>query len=186
MTRHDDRLSALVAGRGDALVRYAFLLCGDRGTAEDLVQDALVRAFSRLRPPPEPPRSPDELTLHGPDGRTTIEHLEAYVRATILRGYLDSYRRRQRWTVRLPLVAGPDRHEGPEAAVADRTDLEAGLARLSPRQRACVVLRFHEDMTVPQVAHELGIAEGTVKRHLHDAMNALKTTIGTPTGKVTR
>src|SRR6185312_2615703 len=50
----------------------------------------------------------------------------------------------------------------------------AALQRLSPRQRACVVLRHYDDLTVPQVADELGIAEGTVRRHVADAHAALR------------
>ena len=48
------------------------------------------------------------------------------------------------------------------------------LTRLTPRQRACVVLRYFEDMTIDQVAHTLGNAPGTVKRHLHDALRVLR------------
>jgi RNA polymerase sigma-70 factor (ECF subfamily) len=53
-------------------------------------------------------------------------------------------------------------------------DLRAGLSALSPRQRACVVLRFYEDLTVPEVARALGCGEGTVKRHLSEAMTRLR------------
>ncbi|MEK8226011.1 sigma factor-like helix-turn-helix DNA-binding protein [Oerskovia sp. M15] len=52
------------------------------------------------------------------------------------------------------------------------------LAGLTPRQRACVVLRYYEDLTVPRIAEELGCAEGTVKRHLSDAMTVMKATLG--------
>ncbi|MEU8224790.1 RNA polymerase sigma factor [Kribbella sp. NPDC048915] len=57
--------------------------------------------------------------------------------------------------------------------VAD--SVRRALATLSPRQRACVVLRYYEDLTVPEIAAELDCAEGTVKRHLADARAKLAT-----------
>jgi RNA polymerase sigma factor (sigma-70 family) len=55
--------------------------------------------------------------------------------------------------------------------VAD--EVRRALATLSPRQRACVVLRYYEDLSVVEIADELGCAEGTVKRHLADARTKL-------------
>ena len=49
MATWDDELAALTAQRGQALTGYAYLLCGNRRDAEDVVQDALVKVFSRLR-----------------------------------------------------------------------------------------------------------------------------------------
>jgi RNA polymerase sigma factor (sigma-70 family) len=49
----------------------------------------------------------------------------------------------------------------------------AALSGLSPRQRACVVLRYYQDLPVAQVASALGVAEGTVKRYLSEAMTRL-------------
>jgi RNA polymerase sigma factor (sigma-70 family) len=47
------------------------------------------------------------------------------------------------------------------------------LKDLSPRQRACVVLRYYEDLPVAQIASALGLGEGTVKRYLSEAMTRL-------------
>ncbi|MBD5785332.1 sigma-70 family RNA polymerase sigma factor [Cellulosimicrobium terreum] len=194
--RWELELGDLVARRGQALRGYATLLCGDARQAEDLVQDALVKVFSRLRRPPAVrPGSVRTLDLDGgPDdsarGRAGIASVEGYVRSAILTLYLDGYRRRRRWVGVRHLVASDDAVRGPEAVATARADVAAGLARLTPRQRACVVLRYVEDLTVPQIADALGSAEGTVKRHLHDAMATLQEALAadgrTATGRAGR
>lgn len=175
VARWDDELGDLVARRGRALNGYAYLLCGDAQQAEDLVQDALVKVFSQLRRPLKGrPGAVRTVDLDAdPPGRPEIVSTEGYVRSAILTLYLDGYRRRRRWTGVRHLVATDDAARGPEAPATARADVAAALAGLTPRQRACVVLRFFEDLTVPQVAAALGSAEGTVKRHLHDAMAAM-------------
>ena len=49
----------------------------------------------------------------------------------------------------------------------------SGSPQLPRRQRECVVLRFYADLTVPEIARSLGVAEGSVKSHLHRAMTTL-------------
>ncbi|MGC5168161.1 sigma-70 family RNA polymerase sigma factor [Luteimicrobium sp. DT211] len=174
----ESELAGLVEHRGAALLRYATMLCGNGGEAEDLVQDAVVKVFSRLRGPA------GRTAAHAEPGAVTLvtdtalTNLEGYVRRAILTGYLDTYRRRRRWAGIRHLSAGPDRVVGHEDGVGDRADVTAALASLTPMQRACVVLRFYSDLTVPQVATELGCAPGTVKRHLHDANTTLRGRLG--------
>ncbi|KQR12436.1 sigma-70 family RNA polymerase sigma factor [Cellulomonas sp. Leaf334] len=163
MNRWEPVLTDLVRYRGGSLVRYAALLCGDRREAEDLVQDALVRTFTTMR------RSQGD----GPGDLAALEHAEAYVRRTVLNLYLDGYRRRRRWTAVRHLLGGQASTPGPEQAGADHLDLDVALAALPPRQRACMVLRFYADLTVNQIAEDLGVSAGTVKRHLHDAGSTL-------------
>jgi RNA polymerase sigma factor (sigma-70 family) len=55
----------------------------------------------------------------------------------------------------------------------DQREVLAALATLPLRQRQCVVLRFYEDLTEVQIAETLGISQGSVKTHLHRAMQAL-------------
>ncbi len=161
MRRWEDVLDDLVRHRGGALVRYATLLAGDRATAEDLVQDALLRCFGSGRP------LRDEVAA------------EAYVRRAILTVFLDSTRRSLRWRAVAHLLATDDTHAGPGAeAAGDRVDVTAALATLSPRLRACVVLRFYDDLTVPQIAARLDLAEGSVKRYLADATDQLEALLG--------
>ena len=57
-------------------------------------------------------------------------------------------------------------------------EVRRALPTLSPKQRACVVLRYYEDLPVSEIADELGCAEGTVKRHLADARAKLATELG--------
>ena len=133
-------LDALVRERGPALVRYAALLTGDLGDADDLVQEALVRSFSQGRPLRE--------TLAA----------ESYVRRAILSIFLDGYRRRRRWAGVRHLLARPDAADGPEAEASSRIDVQAALLTLRPRLRACVVLRFYDDLTVPEIARQLGLS----------------------------
>jgi RNA polymerase sigma-70 factor (ECF subfamily) len=59
--------------------------------------------------------------------------------------------------------------DGEHAATESELDVRAALAELPPRERACIVLRFYDDLTVPQIAERLGLAQGTVKRYLADA-----------------
>ncbi|MFD6093743.1 RNA polymerase sigma factor [Oerskovia sp. NPDC060338] len=191
MATWDDELAALTAQRGQALTGYAYLLCGNRRDAEDVVQDALVKVFSRLRgrgptasrqPAPTSPSGGTRLFTLDDAPRSEAErpvaHLEGYVRRAILTLYLDGYRRRRSWLGLRHLVGQRESVPGPEAPASARADTAKALAGLTPRQRACVVLRYYEDLTVPRIAEELGCAEGTVKRHLSDAMTVMQQTLG--------
>ena len=153
-------LDELVRTRGPALVGYAYLLCGDRREAEDLVQDALVKAFSR--------------------GRSGIEaaSIEGYVRRTLLNTYVDGFRRRRRWAAVRHLVAPDDAAAAPDAGVTERMAVAQALRSLSPRERACVVLRFYDDLTVAAIADELGLSQGAVKRYLSDGVRRLEGLLG--------
>lgn len=151
----DQVATRLVAERGDALVRYATLLTGSPEDGADLVQDALVRTFGRPR-----------MAL-------TVPRAEAYVRRAVLNAVIDRSRREQRWRGIRHLVVEPDAVASAEVATDDRLDLAARVRALSPRQAACVVLRYHEDLPVARIAEVLGISTGAVKRYLSDAIRAL-------------
>lgn len=153
-------LDQLVRERRPALVGYAALFTVDLAAAEDLVHEALIRTFARPRSLPDVPSA------------------EGYVRRAIRSAFVDGARRGAAFTRRRHLVATPDHRRGPDDAVVAGVDVGAALARLSPRQRACVVLRHFEDMTVPDVAAELGLSTGAVKRYLHDATAVLREVLG--------
>ncbi len=163
MSGWEEMLNELVHTRRRALTAYAFLLSNDLREAEDLVQDALIAVFSRGH-------------------LTDITSAEAYVRKAILNTYLDGFRRRRRWAAIRHLNATPECQQANEAATADhipaRLDVHRALNLLSPRQRACVVLRFYEDLTIPAIAIKLSLSSGTVKRHLFDAIRRLEVELG--------
>lgn len=155
---HDEPLADLVARRGEALVRYAYLLTGDVAAAQDVVQDALVKVFVRVRTRPD------------------ADLAEAYVRRAVVSVFIDGHRRRRRFADVQHLLAEPDAGSPPDAAT--RLDLHAALATLGPQERTAVVLRYFEDLTVPEIADAMGLADGTVKRYLHDAIGRLEQRLG--------
>lgn len=152
----------LVAERGDALTRYAFLISGNRENASDLVQDALVKTFGRLR------------------NGFTIASAEAYVRRTILNSYLDAGRRSTRWRKIAHLEYSPELAEPKDAATEAKLDLERQLMQLPPRERACIVLRYYDDLKVDDIAETLDLSSGAVKRYLSDALAKLSVRMREP------
>ena len=171
MAHWETELTELVTRRGGALVGYAYSLTRDRPLAEDLVQDALVKVYSRLR---RPPRTDDGGRQVVDLDRPQLTNAEAYVRRAILTIFLDRYRRQNSWSGLKHLLADDDRSPGADRIATARVDVGVALARLSPRQREVVVLRFFEDMTVPQIAAALGTRPGTIKRHLSNATELLR------------
>jgi RNA polymerase sigma-70 factor (sigma-E family) len=139
----DDSFRAFVTARWQALVRIAYLLVGDHGYAEDLVQTALARTHRHWR---------------------RIERKDApevYVRRVLVNLVNSHWRRRLR--VR-EVFAVPDRATAdPTIAHDQRDELWSALRALPPRTRAVLVLRYFEDLTEAQVADALGCSVGTVK-----------------------
>lgn len=161
MARWESMLESVVRERYTRLVTYAMLLTGSRPDAEDLVQDALVATFS---------------------GRARFTHLpeaEAYVRRAVASRYVDAGRRRTTERRALSRMNGlsTDRHVDPPASGL-APEVESALARLSPRERACVVLRHMEDLSVRETAHLLQLSEGAVKRYSSDAVRMLAAALG--------
>ena len=149
-------VARLVRDRGPALVRFAALVTGDGDRAEDLVQESLVRTFGRLR------------------NGFSVDQAEAYVRRAIVNAHVDAVRRAVRWRRDAHLHLAPT--DAPPAAddVDPRLDMTRALATLSPRVRACIVLRYYEDLKVDDIAATLGISAGAVKRYLSDGLAALR------------
>lgn len=148
-------LDSLVATRGRSLLQYAFVLTRDQAEAADLVQDALLATFSRLRV------------------RGDLGDLEAYVRRSILNRYLNQVRRTQRWRLVRPRLVAREQPSGVEEGVAAADSLARALGVLSPMQRAAFCLRFFDDLTVEEIAGALGCSGGGAARHLADARQRL-------------
>jgi len=157
--RADDALVALSRDRWTTLTGYAYLLTGDRPEAEDLVQEAFARTFARAR-------SVDPGAMEG------------YVRRAILTVYIDGHRRRHRWRDRMHLLVPPQTLDGPDAAAGNGSEVRDALAALPRQQRACVVLRFYDELSLQEVADTLGLGLGTVKRYMSLAMRHLETELG--------
>jgi RNA polymerase sigma-70 factor (sigma-E family) len=147
-------LREFVTSRGAALSRAAFLLTGDHQAAEDLVQDTYVVLVRRWQ-------------------RSGVVDPEAYVRRILYSRFVDGWRRRR--LSELPWASPPDAPGSDETGNAtDRLTLRDALTRLTPRQRAVLVLRFYEDLTEVQAAVTLGISPNTVKSQTRVALQRLR------------
>jgi RNA polymerase sigma-70 factor (sigma-E family) len=149
------RFNDFVTSRTPALMRFAYLLTGDRHAAEDLLQSALAKTVARWQ----------SLRHEDPEG---------YVRTAMLREQISWWRRLRR-VRETPLgdaveVVGDDH--------SDRTDLRLAtrnaLLRLPMAQRAVLVLRYYEDLTETQVAAAMGCSVGTVRSRTHRAVARLR------------
>ena len=160
MTKWADTLERLVRERGHALVTYGYLLTGNSRDAEDLFHDAVVKTFSRGK------------------GTVSLGEAEAYVRRAMFSSHMDAGRRNSAWQRVFHLLGDSDSQASASASVEFRTDLQEALRHLTPRERACTVLRFYDDLTAVAIGRELGISEGAVRRYLSDAAVKLRGALG--------
>ena len=147
-----------VDSRLGALLRYALMLTGDPHTAQDLVQETMVRAqlnWGRVA------RS------DSPDG---------YVRKILTNQFIEL--RRGSWLRRVLLRAEPDEIRtvpaDHAAETVERDRIWTMLARLPRRQRAALVLRYYEDLPDAEIAEALGCAVGTVRSSISRALATLR------------
>ena len=154
----------LVRTRRHVLVAFAHMLTGSRAEAEDLVQDALINTFARHRSFP------------------SAVAAETYVRRAIASRYIDASRKRRREASAADSIAILDPMEvrGPGAGVAASVDVERAMLVLTPRERACVALRYLDQASVSQTAAALKLSEGAVKRYVYDGVAKLVATLGIP------
>ena len=138
-----------------ALLRFAKVLCADRGLAEDVAQEVLLRAHRQW------------------EHIATVGQPEAYVRRMIVNEFL-SWRRK--WARVTPFAQVPDTRHVPDPAElhADREMLARELGKLPRRQRAVLVLRYYGGLRDEEIAVELGCSAGTVRSHASRALAALR------------
>jgi len=142
----DQEFEEFALARAGQLYRSAWLLCGDAHHAEDLVQETLAKVYARWRRP------------FG--GR--IDNPAAYAQTTLTRTFISGRRRRSSGEV--PYADLPDVPFADSSDVLDlRLDLEELLGDLPDLDRAVLVLRFFEDLSVDEVADRLGLTAGAVK-----------------------
>jgi RNA polymerase sigma-70 factor (sigma-E family) len=154
----DREMAALFDRYYAPMCRLAYVILGDAAVAEEIVMDALVKTFSgwaRIRDP---------------------ARIDAYLRRAVVNLCRSRIRRRmlearvaaaQRATPAPPSEWDPDRHE------TGRLVWEA-VQGLPERQRACVVLRYYDDLSEAQIADALGCSTGTVKSQLSKARAKLE------------
>ncbi|WP_425555531.1 SigE family RNA polymerase sigma factor [Kitasatospora kazusensis] len=143
-----------MVARWGALVQTAYLLTGDFHEAEDLVQTTLAKVYPQWR-------------------RIRAETAASYLRRALVNNNRSRVRRRRVGHLLMPFL--PDTPAPAAAAPGeDRDPLVAALAGLPERQRAVVVLRYWEDLSVEEVAFELGCSVGTVKSQASRALGKLR------------
>jgi RNA polymerase sigma-70 factor (sigma-E family) len=145
-----------VTARGGALLRFAYVLSGDRHLAEDLVQEVLARVCQRWH------------------RMAHVEQPDAYLRSAIVRQFLSWRRRRaSRETPTHPL---PEQVSTADATTrhAMQDEMWRLLASLPRKQRAVLVLRFYEDLPDPEIAAVLGCQPTTVRVHASRGLARLR------------
>jgi RNA polymerase sigma-70 factor (sigma-E family) len=153
---HDEEFAAFVHATRRRLCRLAYLVCGDRDRAEDVVQNALAQVYARWS------------TIRRDEGP------DRYVHRAVVNAAIDE--RRRPWRREQAVEWLPDR----AAPMEDGLTLQVveALSALPPRQRAVVVLRYVEDLDVEHTADLLGISTGTVKSQAAKGLEAMRGLLG--------
>ena len=148
---------ALVDIHGDQLYSIAHRILRDAERAEDALQDALVIAWRDLP------------SLRDPD------RFDAWVHRVLTNACIGLARRERRHTARLRVLpvdgpAAPDDLVG----IADRDQLDRGFRRLTPDERAILVLHHYVGYTPTEIAEIFGRPPGTIRSRLHHAHRAMR------------
>ena len=148
-----------VSSRLQSLLRYAVMLTGDPHTAQDLVQETMIRVQLKWR------------------RVVKADQPERYVQRMLTNAYIDV--RRGSWLRRVTLQAEPTEprangNSDHAERTAARDEMWLLLARLPRRQRAALVLRYYEGLPDGEIAEVLGCAVGTVRAHISRALATLR------------
>ncbi len=157
----DDGFLEYAVARAAWLRKVAYLLCGDWHRADDLVQVTITRLFTNWR------------------RASRAWNLDGYARATLVNVFLAE--QRSRWRRSVVLRDPEDSAAVPPRDLDAVLDLRAALAKLPPRQRAAIVLRYSCDLSVEQVGRELGCSQGTVKSQTSRGIDTLRRILDTST-----
>ncbi len=144
-----------MAGSLTSLLRFGYVLTGDRHRGEELVQTALVATYRRWR----------HVRADGP---------HAYVRRAMVNSHTSLWRRTRR---EAPMPEGYDTTSiiGLPSDYDEADSLLRAMRVLPPRQRAVIVLRYYDDLTEVETARVLSCSVGTVKSHASRALRSLRT-----------
>ncbi|MFI5930951.1 SigE family RNA polymerase sigma factor [Actinoplanes sp. NPDC051494] len=160
MSDRDEAFAEYFAARSGAMRGTAYLLCGDWHRAEDLVQTAFTKLYRHWH----------RVARH--------EALDPYVRQVLIRTFIDDGRRG--WWRRERTQEAPLERTAPAGSSDDRLMLIEALAAVPARQRAVLVLRYWEDMSVEETAAALGCTAGTVKSQASRGLDALRALVPHP------
>ena len=157
----DQSFTDLVRQVGDPLFRTALLLTGDWQQAEDVVQTSLARLYARGR------------WAH-------LDHPLAYLRQMVLNEYLG--RRRRRSAGEISVAAVPEQAHGSwdDPSSAMRIDLLRALATLTAVDRAVVVLRYRDGLSVAETATSLGLTESAIRSRCVRVLGRLRSLLTDP------
>lgn len=142
----DLAFAAFYEDRYVPMVRVAVLMLGDEHQAEEVVQDAFAAVYLKW---------------------ARVEHPVTYVRQAVVNRCRDVIRRRK-------IAARLHRRRHDLLMVETKDHVDDLLDALSPRERAVVVLRFFDDLSIEDIARTLGTKPGTVKSLLHRALARLR------------
>ncbi|MDT0345483.1 RNA polymerase sigma factor [Streptomyces litchfieldiae] len=173
MRRQDEeRFREFAAVQARPLRRTAYLLCGDWHLAEDLMQGALIKMY------------------HSWSRLERRDQLNSYVRRVLLRTWLDERRKpwRRSESSCESVPDSPDVSAEPDD-IAHRMDVRSlvheALLTLPPRQRATIVLRYFDDLSVADTAAALRCSEGNVKSQTARGLRTLRQYIGDSEAELT-
>ena len=159
MPRSSEEFEEFAVARTPQLYRAAWLMCGDAHRAEDLVQETLAKVYVRWH-----------RRLGAP-----IEHPVAYAHTTLARTYISAQRRRSNHET--PIEHLPETSDG-RGDAATGLALRAALDELAPMDRAVLVLRYLEDVSVADTADALGVSPGAVRNRTIRALDRLRAVLG--------
>lgn len=160
MAERDRTFVEFVEAAIPSLRRTAYLIGGDWHKADDIVQETLYKLY-----------------LAWPKVQR-LDNSFAYARRTLVNVAYDGGRRPWRREVTRAEISEYAVRSGDFAAGhADRDEVLEALRALGPRQRACIVLRYYEDLTIEQTAEILGCSEGTVKSQVARGLETLRKAI---------
>jgi RNA polymerase sigma-70 factor, ECF subfamily len=152
-----DAFARLAAQHVDRCYALAFRILRDPQRAQDATQQALIGAWRDL------------------PGLRDAARFEAWLHRLVVHACYVESRTDRRWVARVRLIPN-DTSSVPDTAisVADRDELERGFRRLSPEQRAVVVLHHYLGYSLTEIAENLGIPVGTARSRLHYATRQLR------------
>lgn len=160
-------LAPLVRRYQTEAIRAAFLITRDAARAEDVVQDAFLRAFERI----------DQYDARRPFAPWFFRIVTNMALKTVRRSFLPLSLERQHSGLKPLLELLPDDDAGPERRLSNqefRKHVWVALGKLTPKQRAAIVFRYYLEMGEAEMAEELNISPGTVKSRLFAARERLR------------